>query len=325
MMANSPEQVINRSQVLAGLAVAIVITAATGYYFWPEQAEDVAPGTADVAPRQTVLGPGSLSGLQGDGSLLARTADAQSGPPAGVAVADNQHLLVNFELRGVLDYFLLERADPDRVSAMQQYLQSKLPAPAYADARQIVEHYQAYMQAHDALLASQNLGSPNTEPHNLDVYRIVSWKEQRDRLRLNMLGEPAVQAWYAEDDERLNKALQRLQSARNASDNATGQTQNAGNDDVQRFPGRRDVSTDDMQEAEIYEIIGRETTSFKTLALAMQQWVPRYQAFLGDMKQINEKQGLSPMERNQQIYELLLKKFPDKAERQRARYRLPQS
>jgi lipase chaperone LimK len=299
-------------------AVAVCVAAAV---FWPEQTEEHAAQATDSAPRQTVLGPGVLTGSQADSSLQARMADVGSGPPGGLAVLENQHLNVNVEFRNVLDYFLLERADGDRVNALRLYLQNKLPPPAYADALQVLEHYQAYMQAHDALLASQNLGTQHIDLHNLDAYRIASWKEQRDRLRSGMLGEPVAQAWYGEEDERLNLALAKLQGARNTAEPASDD--NGVNGGPQRFAGRPGFSTEDMPEEELRAIIAKETTSYKALALETQQWVPRYQAFLGEVNQINQKPGLSAMERNQQVYELLLRKFPDKEERQRARDRLP--
>ena len=292
-------------------------------YFWPEAEDEHAKNTTDGAPRQTLLGPGVLVSSQADSSLQARPVDAGADPPGGLAVLENQHLNVNVEFLQVLDYFLLERADSDRLNALRFYLQSKLPPPAYADALQVSEHYQAYMQAHDALLASQNLATQNVDLHALDVFRIASWKEQRDRLRSGMLGEVVVPAWYGADDERLNLALAKLQRTKTAADPASLENDDAANAGPPRFSGRPGVSTEDMPEEELRAIIARETRSYKALALETQQWVPRFQAFLGDVNQINQNPGLSTIERNQQIHDLLRRKFPDKEERQRARDRLP--
>ena len=137
-----------------------------------------------------------------------------------------------------------------------------------------------------------------------------------------MLGEAVVSAWYGADDERLNLALAKLQRMKTATDPATVENDDVANTGPPRFTGRPGVGPEEMPGEELRAIIAKETRSYKALALETQQWAPRFQAFLGDVNQINQNPGLSMVERNQQIYDLLLRKFPDKEERQRARDRL---
>ena len=136
-----------------------------------------------------------------------------------LTVTDRQTLVVDTALLDVFNAFLL-KADADRADQLKAALKSKLPPPAYAEAVQIAERYQAYMRAHDELLAAQHL--PRfTQAADVDIERVETWRQQRDRLRQRLLGERVTQAWYQNDDARLDQVLQewrqRAADARGAS------------------------------------------------------------------------------------------------------------
>ncbi|WP_322027428.1 hypothetical protein [Burkholderia sp. BCC1977] len=163
-------------------------------------------------------------------SLAAAGADAFSGAAQriapddrGLAVTENRELIVNAALLDLIDAFLLKKTDADRADRLKVYLQNRLPSPANREAIGIAERYQAYMQAHDDLLAAQNLGRA-TDAAAVDIERIAIWRQQRDRLRQRMLGDEVVQAWYRNDDAQLDQVLgewrQRAEDDRTASASA---------------------------------------------------------------------------------------------------------
>jgi hypothetical protein len=126
---------------------------------------------------------------------------------SGLALSEGHWLIVNGALLELIDSFLLANADDDRADRLRRYLKGKLPAPAYGKAMQIVERYQAYMKAHDDLLAAQNLGRVR-DASAVDIDRIAIWRQQRDRLRAGILGDDVVRAWYQNDDAQLDQVLQ---------------------------------------------------------------------------------------------------------------------
>jgi hypothetical protein len=134
------------------------------------------------------------------------TTSAGVGHAPALTITEQQTLVVDTALLNVFNTFLL-KPEQDRAAQLKAYLESTLPPPALADALQLAERYQAYMQAHDALLAAQHLSS-NMQPATVDIERIAIWREQRDRLRQRLLGDRAVQAWYQNDDAQLDQVLQ---------------------------------------------------------------------------------------------------------------------
>jgi len=137
----------------------------------------------------------------------------------GIAVTEQQTLVVDAALLNVFNSFLL-KPDDGRAGQLMVYLKSKLSPPAYAEAAQLAERYQAYMQAHDELLAAQHLHRA-MQASIVDIERVAIWREQRDRLRQRLLGDRVVQVWYQNDDAQLDQVLQewrqRVEDARQAS------------------------------------------------------------------------------------------------------------
>lgn len=138
---------------------------------------------------------------------------------SNLTVTDRQTLVVDPALLDVFNAFLL-KADADRADQLKTALKRTLPPVAYAEAVQIAERYQAYMRAHDELLAAQHLPRC-TQATDVDIERVDTWRQQRDRLRQRLLGERVTQAWYQNDDAQLDQVLQewrqRAADARGAS------------------------------------------------------------------------------------------------------------
>jgi hypothetical protein len=173
-----------------GLSIGVLLT----HVPEPENAAAVAPRTSSAvvtssAPRSTPI-----------------TTSAAAGNGPALAITEQQTLVVDTALLNVFNTFLLE-PDGDRAEQLAAYLKSKLPPTALAEAVRLAERYQAYMQAHDELLAAQQLNG-NIQAATVDIDRIAIWREQRDRLRQRVLGDRVVQAWYQNDDAQLDQVLQ---------------------------------------------------------------------------------------------------------------------
>lgn len=134
------------------------------------------------------------------------TMSPRGGDAPALTTTEQQRLVVDAALLHVFNTFLL-KPDDDRVEQLKAYLKSKLPPAALAETMQLADRYQAYMQAHDALLAAQHLNG-NMQAATVDIDRIAIWREQRDRLRQRLLGDRVAQAWYQNDDAQLDQVLQ---------------------------------------------------------------------------------------------------------------------
>lgn len=130
-------------------------------------------------------------------------------PDVGVmpalSLTDNQELVPDFALHAVLDRFLLNGGEADRMQALADHLRRTLPAAAAADAIRIAACYQAYLKAHDELLAAQRFTSNDAATQDLN--RIVSWQQQRQQLRIRALGERITLEWFGNEDAYLGQAL----------------------------------------------------------------------------------------------------------------------
>ncbi len=138
------------------------------------------------------------------------------GVPRGLETTPDQRLVINQALHEIIDYFLLNGEDDDRdthAKALLQYFQGKLPPPAYQDALQILQHYLSYMDAHDQLLTGQTFSARDSELSERDVQRLLTWLEQRGRLRESLLGTQVAQAWYEDEDAQIKQTLSYLHSA----------------------------------------------------------------------------------------------------------------
>lgn len=178
---------------------------------------------------------------------------------ARLALTENRELVVNSELRELIDSFLLEKPDDDRADQLKAYLKSRLPLPAYGEAMRILERYQAYMKAHDELLLAQRLNL--SIGSDVDIERIEVWCQQREHLRQRMLGAPLARAWYQNDDAQLDQAIaewrQRVEDAQSPMSSAS----------APRYPVPhwRNKTDEDRHRRYLLGVLERAVTSYETL------------------------------------------------------------
>ncbi|MBV6323863.1 hypothetical protein KVP70_23280 [Duganella sp. HSC-15S17] len=130
---------------------------------------------------------------------------AAANPTSEISLTDNQDLIADFALRKVMDGFLLYRREAGRMQALADHLHRVLPAGAAAEAIRIAANYQAYLTAHDELLAAQRFTS--NDAASQDLNRIGSWQQQRQQLRIRTLGERITLEWFGNEDVYLGQAL----------------------------------------------------------------------------------------------------------------------
>jgi lipase chaperone LimK len=294
---------------IAGVSVIAAVV------FWQSAGKDDAPtDSSEHKASSAVFGPGMLSNTDDHGSLSHQDAPiAQQMQVPGRLLVDptTQQLILDPGLLEVINYFLLEQTGGNQVAALQNYLKSKLPAPAYAQATGIVEHYRSYMKAHDGMLQGQNFGGEDIASRTHNIERLLTWREQRNRLRTDTLGADLVRAWYQNDDAELNEVLQELQQ-RNQSTATTEDGRSL-----------RDTNGDPSREQDMQQILNRATQSYAALAKEKQIWAQHFATFQAAVVQINQQTNLPTTQRNRQIAELLQKSFPTEEERQHARDSMP--
>lgn len=156
-----------------------------------------APAVAGVAP------PGGAPALRNHGNSV----DASS----EIALTDNQELIADSALRKVMDSYLLGGGDKGGLQALLDYLNRRLPANAARDAGQLATRYNAYLSAHDQLLAAQNFGATP------DLNRLIGWQRQRQQLRDRMLGEKVTQEWFGNEEAYFTQALEELSQRRDGT------------------------------------------------------------------------------------------------------------
>jgi hypothetical protein len=133
-------------------------------------------------------------------------------PPDQPALNDKQKLVVNKALLYIFHFYLLTGNEGGRKAHADQlraYLKNKLPPSAQDDALQLVQHYLAYMDAHDGLLARQGivLPTPDTALPPYFIERIATWVEQRARLRQTELGIEVAQTWFGEEENQARRII----------------------------------------------------------------------------------------------------------------------
>ena len=277
-----------------------LVVAACGLYVY-FNAGDPAPEQKPAAAQAgVVFGPGALSNSDSGESLNKQPEAAAPliGPPNGLAAGADGQLQITSTVREVFDYFLLQQAGNDQARALQAYLQSKLPAAAAAQAQELAGRYQSYMQAHDALLASQNLGTGNAE-------RIANWRDQRDRLRAGALGQNVVQAWYQDDDNRFAQAIEQLRQR--------------GPEAAATQADGRSLSNQEQDDNQMLDVIADETKSYAARRQEEQTWAAHFQTYVEAATKIKQQPGLTFFQRDNRLRAELVRLFPSESQRQRAR------
>jgi hypothetical protein len=211
-----------RCQALFFAAAAVVTVSIVAYCVTQsesgQQTSNAEPA-ATARHAQDVFGPGAWTG---NTAATWRTPPQIRDPEEKLGVDDRRQLLVNSALLDTINHYLLDQAGDRDEDDLKDYLKGKLPQTAYAQAVQIIDRYQAYMQRHDEFLAAQNLQKIDTNINPLalsaaDIQRIAEWAVQRNRLRQSQLGADVTQAWYQNDDASLRQALDELQQRSNGA------------------------------------------------------------------------------------------------------------
>lgn len=305
------------------VTIALVMVLLLIRYFWQDEPEDIAPIRAKPNLSSMVFGPGQMT-LPDNTSEIAFSANFSAIDsrllPTGLAT-ENQQLVINSALLDVINFFLLEQVSPDRASALRSHLKSVLPPPAYTEAIIIVEHYQAYMKAHDDLLAAHNFNGAGKDINLQDIRRISTWRDQRDRLRLGFLGEVVVHAWYQNDDAQLTQILNELTQLKDTSRQERTPDMPSSDEQTGAFRPPSWANKSDELRHDLYMqwVLGKAIRSFSNWAGTGPQLANRLTSYLDAAGQINQNHQLNFSERVIQTQELLIKSFPVEAERQRAR------
>ena len=118
-----------------------------------------------------------------------------------LALTDDQQLVADHALRVVMERYLNDRRNPQRLQQLDDHLHRRLPAGAAAEAQALAARYDRYLAAHATLLAAQNFGD---DP---DLHRLASWQAQRRQLRERLLGAEVADQWFGTEDAYLEQAL----------------------------------------------------------------------------------------------------------------------
>ncbi|MES2073153.1 MAG: hypothetical protein V4488_22560 [Pseudomonadota bacterium] len=244
---------------LAGAVGGSILAAVAAVYLWPPAPEPPSP-LAMQAPPAARFGPGAWVERGTDAPLA-----LLNGAPDGLAVTEDQHLLINQALHDVIDFFLLSGQPGGRSAqknALFSYLNGKLPPVAGEEAAQIVLQYLAYMDQHDSLLARQALpaSSPDGAIASQYLERIAIWQEQRSWLRQSVLGLQVAQSWYGDEDAQLRQAMAVLS-------NAAAPGSDAG---ASRPTRMRGAMRDALSERDARTVLATSTKSFTALASEVQ-------------------------------------------------------
>jgi len=237
------------------------------------------------------------------------------GPALAPSVDANGNLLVDTVLRDAIEFFLLEQTGSDGMVALRSYMASRLPPAASNDAVRIAEQYGVYMQRHDRQIASQNFSNDGPP----DTSRIATWLQQRTRLRHEVLGDAATQAWYQNEDAQLQQALGEFKQ-RSAEDMPYAAPVPA-EDGMPVVPHWRNPADALQHEQYIIGLLRDATHSFDARAMERRQFAERYDAYAGNVEQIAANLGPDSTERAARIGALREKYFLTETEKQQAQER----
>ena len=140
-----------------------------------------------------------------DQSAITATAHARfallPAVPPDLALTDDQRLVADLALRMVIERYLNDRRNPQRLQQLNDHLHRRLPAGAAAEAQALAARYDHYLAAHATLLAAQNFGD------DADLHRLASWQAQRRQLRERLLGAEVADQRFGTEDAYLEQAL----------------------------------------------------------------------------------------------------------------------
>lgn len=191
------------------VAAAAVAALVEGTILLTTPAQQQPPAAADAPRLPTVAGEARRAPAP---AMPAGAAAVIAAPAVSIALDDRQGLIADHALRTVIEHYLLGQRDgardAGRLNALHAYLQQQLPPAAALEAMQLASNYSAYLSAHDKLLAAQNFSATP------DLNRLASWQQQRQQLRLRMLGEQVTHEWFGTEDTYLTEAIRQAILAR---------------------------------------------------------------------------------------------------------------
>lgn len=184
----------------AAALVALVAAVLLTVWAWLPPADERLPAATSRVPTADSMRPTHhLAGRRQDQT----SSHVDTAPD--LSLTDNQELIPDFALRQLMDRFLLNRGEAGGLPPLEAHLRRVLPAGAAGEAIQIAANYQAYLTAHDELLAAQHFTSADAASQ--DLQRISSWQQQRQQLRVRTLGERITLEWFGSEDAYLGQAL----------------------------------------------------------------------------------------------------------------------
>ncbi|MYM94580.1 hypothetical protein [Duganella vulcania] len=198
----------------AATIAALAATALLKAWAWREPlAPDSPPAERKAAPlpaKSCAADPHAACAGAGEARRAARhwldVPTGEGNAPPGLSLTDDQQLIPDFALHQLMDRFLLDRSGAGGMQALTEHLRRALPAAAANEAIQIAARYQAYLTAHDELLAAQHFTSASAASQDLN--RISSWQQQRHQLRVRAFGERITLEWFGTEDAYLEQALE---------------------------------------------------------------------------------------------------------------------
>ena len=205
-----------------GLATAAAIAIGAGAVLWLQGGGTHQP---EAAPAKTAsawdgpIGPGALP----RGMPMDLASASMDGQPLVDAAG---HLLVDARLHALFDSYLLQargaparEAREARARELRTWLGSQLKQPALGQASELIEAYQRYLEAEDALRARERFTRP--DPAGLtdaQVDQMAAWQQMRAQLRERMLGTMVAQAWFGAEDADCSGAFADWRKQREALD-----------------------------------------------------------------------------------------------------------
>lgn len=292
------------------------------FYFPQTEVEQNSPGrpafSSDTAALR--LGPGAWS-VTNESDTSKNTV---GGELSGGSIKTNDgKLQIDKTLLNTIQYSILHSGEGDRKARahqLQVYLQEQLPPSAYPEAQKLVENFLAYMDAHDDLLARQNLMNPQTGSVMSASYieRISTWNEQRSRLRQTMFGISTAQTWFGDDERQARQTLAELRAQLQSSSPAANLADANEEPDSNAIREARvhGVGLSAQLRRDTQEWINQLTESFSGIEHEEQDWKLHYSRYLHAVEQLG---NMDAEEKNRRMNLLRQQFLVNETERERAR------
>lgn len=250
--------------------------------------------------------------------------------PDQLSVTADNHLMVNDNVRGMVDYFLTALGDVTLIEfneGMIAYLQSTLPHPASDEAIEIFQDYIAYIEAYDALNTDQ-LYEPNSEPllypYQLDekgfdilVGRLGVVKQ----LREEFMGQEVADTLWQQENDYDQALIDRVRytdpKLLDAADDVVAQDYHRSMQHLKTFHAGDTVTVEKAYEHNA-QLFGAEAAlRLEALDDRRALWDQRYSNYVQDRDQLLMSEGISDNDKQQSLSQLRLVHFPKRNEQKR--------